>query len=109
MEQRLKEAALEEENNRRREIERRAADRAREKELAEKVRVEEKKAGKEVPKKAERLEEEKGQSKPEAAEKQGNVNELGFDDAAISSIEEVTGGKRTLEIRPPTVQNLNAL
>jgi hypothetical protein len=89
MEQRMKEAALEEENNRRlREQERRVADRAREN--AE--RVEERKA---VSKKVEMLEEEKGESKRKAAEKQGKVNELGFDDAAISSIEEVTGGKRT--------------
>ena len=85
----MKEAALEEENNRRlREQERRVADRAREN--AE--RVEERKA---VAKKVETLEEEKGWSKRESVEKQGKVNELGFDDAAISSIEEVTGGKRT--------------
>jgi hypothetical protein len=90
MEQRIKEAGLEEENNRRRrEQERRAADRAREN--AE--RVEERKAA--VSKKVEMVEKEKGLRIPEAAEKQGKVNELGFDDAAISSIEEVTGGKRT--------------
>jgi hypothetical protein len=63
MEQRMKEAALEEENNHRlREQERRAADRAREN--AE--RVEERKA---VAKKVETLEEEKGESKRKAVEK----------------------------------------
>jgi hypothetical protein len=63
MEQRIKEAALEEEDNRRlREQERRAADRAREN--AE--RVEERKA---VAKKVETLEEEKGEIKREAVEK----------------------------------------
>jgi hypothetical protein len=77
------------------------ADRAREN--AE--RVEKRKAA--VSKKVETEEEEKGEIKREANEKQGKVNELGFDDAAISSIEEVTGGKRTLEICPPIVQNLN--
>jgi hypothetical protein len=104
MEQRLKDeqrVVQDEEKNNRREIERRAAERAREKEQAEKAskeRIEEKKREKEIAKKDVRLEIIKGHIKSEeskVAEKYGNINALGFDDAALSSIEEVTGGKRT--------------